>query len=386
MVLTPTGEAYSWGCNDMGALGRQGGNDALPGRVLLDQPITGVALGGSHSVFYNTELSNAFFAGLYRDAVSGQVKGENPVLLPLAFGAETFRKGKRRLLKIASGLDHTVALTNDGKVWAWGDAECGKIGRILKSRTSKVQSRKIEQVGAKKAVDIWCGGHNSFYVNDKGILFGWGLNNHGQLGIGTKENACRPTEIIWPEEHEDATAVAGGEHHTIAMTKSGRVYCWGRNDEGEVGVGDLFGNYNREQKVLEAQRLEEAERKAKEVADAAAAGVELAPTDEQANAAAAEGDEAVTGSQKAPKKSRKAKQTKEVEVDLAGIYYFAIPNRVPALDDKDISSVHAYGHYNYALSKSSGELYAWGMGENYVLGTLRDENVYEPAVVNPKMF
>ncbi len=45
--------------------------------------------------------------------------------------------------------------------------------------------------------------------------------------------------------------VAGGEHHTVALTKSGRVYCWGRNDEGECGVGDLFGKYRREQAILE---------------------------------------------------------------------------------------------------------------------------------------
>ena len=38
---------------------------------------------------------------------------------------------------------------------------------------------KIEQVGAKGAVDVFCGGHASFYKNKKGQLFAWGLNNHG---------------------------------------------------------------------------------------------------------------------------------------------------------------------------------------------------------------
>ena len=90
-----------------------------------------------------------------------------------------------------------MALTNDGKVWAWGDATSGKIGRILKSRSQGLQSRKIEQVGAKKAVDVWCGGHTSFYRNEKGVLFAWGLNNHGQLGIGHKEDVCAPTRVLW---------------------------------------------------------------------------------------------------------------------------------------------------------------------------------------------
>ena len=131
-------------------------------------------------MFYNTELSTAFFCGLYRNAVRGKVV--DAVKTPTSIGGNTFRKGKRRLKKIVSGLDHTCALTSDGKVWAWGDAESGKIGRILKSRSLESennQSSKIEQVGAKKAVDVFCGGHASFYRNEKGQLFAWGLNNHG---------------------------------------------------------------------------------------------------------------------------------------------------------------------------------------------------------------
>lgn len=133
VVLTPMGTAYSWGCNDDGALGRTDGNDSLPGLVPLTQRINGLSLGGSHSIFYNTELSTAFFCGLYRNALEGKVN--SPVQEPTLFGAESFRKGKRRLTKIVSGMDHSVALTTDGKVWAWGDPESGKIGRILKSRT-----------------------------------------------------------------------------------------------------------------------------------------------------------------------------------------------------------------------------------------------------------
>lgn len=79
------------------------------------------------------------------------------------------------------------------------------------------------------------------------MLFAWGLNNHGQLGIGHKENVCAPGRVLWLHgTNEEAIQVTGGEHHTVALTKSGRVYCWGRNDEGECGVGDLFGNYRRE--------------------------------------------------------------------------------------------------------------------------------------------
>lgn len=70
--------------------------------------------------------------------------------------------------------------------------------------------------------------------------------------MGHKENVCAPKLVIWPEGTENVTQLAGGEHHTIALTESGRVYCWGRNDEGECGVGDLFGKYRREEAARKA--------------------------------------------------------------------------------------------------------------------------------------
>ena len=83
VVVTPNGIPYSWGCNDDGALGRQG-NDSIPERVHLPNPVDGIAVGGSHSVFYNTELSNAFFCGLYRNAVAGRVT--DPIKEPIEIG------------------------------------------------------------------------------------------------------------------------------------------------------------------------------------------------------------------------------------------------------------------------------------------------------------
>lgn len=67
-----------------------------------------------------------------------------PVRVPTSFGSEVFKKGKRTLKKVVSGAHHSVALTSDGKVWAWGDAESGKIGRMLKSRNKHMQAMKIE--------------------------------------------------------------------------------------------------------------------------------------------------------------------------------------------------------------------------------------------------
>ena len=71
-------------------------------------------------------------------------------------------------------------------------------------------------------------------------MFGWGLNNHGQLGVGHKLNISTPEHLV-VLDGQNVTMIAGGEHHSIAVTAEGKVYCWGRNDEGQCGRGDLYG-------------------------------------------------------------------------------------------------------------------------------------------------
>ena len=188
---------------------------------------------------------------------------------PTIIAFELFHsKSKMRVKKVASGSHHTLALTECGKVYGWGDSESGKIGRMLNTRNKFSQALKIEKVGAKNAIDVFCGNQHSFYINDKHQVFSWGLNNHGQLGIGSKNNTAAPTRIkdIDPFEGDYVVELAGGEHHSIARTKKGLVYCWGRNDEGQCGIGDTYGDY-RKQKAQEdmekAAKLEE-EKKAEE--------------------------------------------------------------------------------------------------------------------------
>ena len=173
-----------------------------------------------------------------------------------------------RLKKITSGAHHTLALSECGKVYGWGDAESGKIGRMLNTRNKFSQALKIEKVGAKNAIDIFCGNQHSFYINDKHHVFAWGLNNHGQLGIGNKNNTAAPTRIkdLDPYEGDYVVELAGGEHHSIARTQKGLVYCWGRNDDGQCGIGDTYGEYRKQkaQEELEKQAKLEEERKAQE--------------------------------------------------------------------------------------------------------------------------
>ena len=53
----------------------------------------------------------------------------------------------------------------------------------------------MDKVGAKNAIDIFCGKHHSFYIDKDHKVYAFGLNNHGQLGIGNKFNVPTPTHI-----------------------------------------------------------------------------------------------------------------------------------------------------------------------------------------------
>lgn len=78
--------------------------------------------------------------------------------------------------KIVSGTHHTLALSSSGKIFSWGDFTAGQIGRTMSKRTKESLAMKIEGIGAKSAVDIFCGNYHSFYINDKKQVFSFGMN------------------------------------------------------------------------------------------------------------------------------------------------------------------------------------------------------------------
>ena len=232
---------------------------------------------------------------------------------------------------------------------------------MLNTRNKNQQALKIEKVGAKNAVDIFCGNQHSFYINDKHQVFAWGLNNWGQLGVGDKFNTSVPKRIkdLDPIEGDYVVDIQGGEHHSIARTKDGLVYCWGKNDEGQCGLGDTFGEYRKQKKAEEMEKLlkeeeekkkeaeKEAEEKAKEpvpepMATApvvATEGAEVVAVDGTAEVVATEGaevsaDAPVVAAEPAPvvevkkvvkKPVKKAKAASQKEEDLKYIYYFYRP-------------------------------------------------------------
>jgi len=76
-----------------------------------------------------------------------------------------------------------------------------------------------------------------FLFDTQNKVYGWGLNNHGQLGLGDEENRSRPTKLK-AFNNIDVEYVCTGQHHSLALSKDHKVYSWGRGDYGQLGQGD----------------------------------------------------------------------------------------------------------------------------------------------------
>lgn len=90
-----------------------------------------------------------------------------------------------------------------------------------------------------KSVQIGCGSYHSFAIDKDGKVWGWGLNNFGELGFESNAGEddaviLKPIKISHLEDHT-ITAIDGGEHHSLACSDKGKLFTWGRVDGYQVG-------------------------------------------------------------------------------------------------------------------------------------------------------
>lgn len=95
------------------------------------------------------------------------------------------------------------------------------------------------------ATTVSCGQYHSVALTAEGRLFAWGSNQHGQLGLDSPGSPPAGTQRvlaphgIGPPGVRFVDVRAGG-FHTVALADDGRLYAFGRNDDGQLGLGDLL--------------------------------------------------------------------------------------------------------------------------------------------------
>jgi alpha-tubulin suppressor-like RCC1 family protein len=140
------------------------------------------------------------------------------------------------VLAVAAGSAHSIALKNDGTVWAWGSNSNGQLGDgTTTERWTPVQVSGLAGVSAVAA-----GAAHSVALKNDGTVWAWGSNSNGQLGNGTRTDRSTPVQV---SGLAGITAVAAGQSHSVALRNivglinDGTVWTWGSNSNGQLGNG-----------------------------------------------------------------------------------------------------------------------------------------------------
>ncbi|KAM6402234.1 putative E3 ubiquitin-protein ligase HERC3 [Pluvialis apricaria] len=123
---------------------------------------------------------------------------------------------------------HTLVLSADGKLsehWATASASCSGM-------------RLVEELGNQHIVQIACGDQHAMALSRGGELFTWGQNTHGQLGVESQTTLVSEPQPVKRLKGISLAQIAAGGAHSAVVSLSGAVYSWGKNDFGQLGLGD----------------------------------------------------------------------------------------------------------------------------------------------------
>ena len=241
--VVQAGNLYGWGHNSFGQLGDGTATDhyvPMPvdmSGVLSGKIVTAIAGGGVHTVALTSE--GKVYDWGYNGA--GELGDGTTVnrLRPVAVDMSRVLLGKV-VTSISGGLFHTVALASDGRVYTWGDNTYGQLGDgTTTSSTTPVAVNMIGELSRKIIIAIAGAESHTVALTSEGKVYAWGRNNEGELGDGTTISRSTPvaTDMSGVLSGKIVTAITVGDEHTVALTSEGKVYAWGRNTYGQLGDG-----------------------------------------------------------------------------------------------------------------------------------------------------
>jgi hypothetical protein len=147
---------------------------------------------------------------------------------------------------ISGGLYHTVALKDDGTVWAWGRNHTGQLGNN-DTGNSSTPVQVVGQGGSGYLTDVLAvagGNEHTVVLKNDNTVWAWGRNCNGQLGNNSTDNSSTPVQVVGPGGVDYLTnviAISTGNtnNHIIALKDDGTVWGWGDNWYGQLGVGSI---------------------------------------------------------------------------------------------------------------------------------------------------
>jgi len=144
-----------------------------------------------------------------------------------------------KVRRVAAGKAFSLAVTESGRLYSWGCNSRGQLGLgDLRDRHSP--EPVVGALASHEVQSVTVGSEHAIALTSTGLLFAWGSNAKGQLGIGEQASYQNsPVQILGAVTGIKFHLVDAGWEHTLAASKSGEIYCWGSNEWGQLGLGDL---------------------------------------------------------------------------------------------------------------------------------------------------
>ena len=229
--LRQNSQIWSWGCNGSGRLGDNTTvNKSSPVSVVGGfcdwRQISG---GGDHSLA--TRQTGTAWA--WGDNGSGQL-GDNTTANKSS--PVSVVGGYTDWCQISAGRAHSLAVRQNGTLWAWGSNQYGRLG----DNTTVAKSSPVSVIGG---FTDWCqasaGTTFSLAVRQNGTAWGWGRNNDGVVGDNTTAQKSSPVSVVGG--FTDWCQISAGDYHSLAVRQNGTAWAWGRNSRGQLGTNQECG-------------------------------------------------------------------------------------------------------------------------------------------------
>ena len=245
IALASDGTVYTWGLNQYGQLGNNTTiNSRSPvavqaaGTPMEGKTIVQIAAGADHSLALDSDGAlYAWGSNAYGQLGNGTTTNSS---VPVAVKIAGTPLAGKTIVQIAAGANHNMVLTSDGTVYIWGWNYHGQLGNNTKTNSNTIVA--VQTIGTplagKKIVKIAAGQGHSLALADDGTVYTWGRNDTGQLGNNTTTDAMLPVAVTvngTPMSNKTIVEIASGARHSLAIDSSGKVYAWGHNGSGQLG-------------------------------------------------------------------------------------------------------------------------------------------------------
>ena len=230
-ALDSEGNVWTWGANDYYQLGNSTSRkETKPIKVEGISNITKIAA-GTYSVLAIDENKEVYGWGLNSNGELGIGSYTNKVSTP------TKAKYIADVIDIAVGKNHSILLKTTGEVYVTGLNIYGQLGNNDTSIKKVDTFTKVENLSSVARISATDSANIVSTINGK--VYTWGLNIYGELGLGDKVNKYEPTLV---SDIENIVQVEGGKNHSILLNKNGIVYTSGSNKYGQLGIGTTTEN------------------------------------------------------------------------------------------------------------------------------------------------